>query len=500
MKKFKNIILSFAIICLSLFSFTTPMKAATITYYPYFVATDGSIYEGGTVVAGKNTTITFTENINRLNVDISNLDVNLNHKYKVNFRFETDPSVVVKSCSMSLGGSSYEIGNVTTSNRFHSLQFDIPYTSSSSSSAYIRMNLEEFDTSNSISNKIYFYFYEIILTDEGTIDDTINSGIASVNSGISTIQSTLGTVNSNIASVQASLNTLNADMKTSSDNIVGAVGTVTAGIAEMYDGLNTGIGAVSAGITANLDKLTSMDVTLTKMEDYMFTCADKLSSIDLTLLLFWNDFLDTMASQLQGLLNIYNIIDLEMDNVISAIGSHDYNTQVAINNCGNAILSGMNTMNTDIQEQMIAQTTNVTNAISNQTTQIKNGIVEQTNSLNTSIKTMENSIVKKLDDTLVVKDKSDISSNDDKTTELDGAIADYDSVEKNLVTDFNESLDSIDTDSASSIYNQNDFIKTAQFISTNMQNVYESNDFVGGMIDVGLLLGLIFTVIGIGVR
>lgn len=171
---------------------------------------------------------------------------------------------------------------------------------------------------------------------------------------------------------------------------------------------------------------------------------------------------------------------------------------------------GMSLLLSDIFDMLSIIDTNVTSIftlVNNQFNNL-NGLVSSfyqmvesdLNVINSSIINAQNSIVSKLDDTLVIKDKTDISNNDDVTSDLSTSINDYDTVEKNLVTDFNESLDSIDVDSASSIYNQNDFIKSAQFISTNMQNIYDSNDYISGFIDLSLLLGLIFTVIGIGVR
>lgn len=171
---------------------------------------------------------------------------------------------------------------------------------------------------------------------------------------------------------------------------------------------------------------------------------------------------------------------------------------------------GMSLLLSDIFDMLSIIDTNVTSIftlVNNQFNNL-NGLVSSfyqmvesdLNVINSSIINAQNSIVSKLDETLVIKDKTDISNNDDVTSDLSTSINDYDTVEKDLVTDFNESLDSIDVDSASSIYNQNDFIKSAQFISTNMQNIYDSNDYISGFIDLTLLLGLIFTVIGIGVR
>lgn len=309
----------------------------------------------------------------------------------------------------------------------------------------------------------------------------ITSGITNIEEQVSGVSSAVTGVSNQVVTLNNSIveynNTVSSGLDAVNDSIGEGVASITAGLG---NGFNLVSGNITAGVGSIISQMNQNDSNLLSFLDTLFYTNlngqkySRIESIDDSLNLIWASL---TASIEPAVNNINNNVSLLNSSVINGFSNLQTN-----------MINGMNTINSDIQNQMIAQTTNLLNSVA-----------VQTNTLDTSIKHMENAVVNKLDETLKLQDDTPVKENNNLNTDLGDVVGEYDEIEKDLVTDFNESLDSIDTENASSIYNQNDFIKSAQFVSTNMQNIYDSNDFVGSMIDFTLLLGLIFTVIGISV-
>lgn len=119
------------------------------------------------------------------------------------------------------------------------------------------------------------------------------------------------------------------------------------------------------------------------------------------------------------------------------------------------------------------------------------------NGLADKIEEIDDNINNKLDD-LFTSDGVTSSNANNSNIDLEDKVSQYDDIEGNLVSDMNTNIDSIDTNL--DILQQNDFIKSAQFISTNLDRIYNSNVFISYLIDFGLILGLVLTIIGISVK
>lgn len=119
------------------------------------------------------------------------------------------------------------------------------------------------------------------------------------------------------------------------------------------------------------------------------------------------------------------------------------------------------------------------------------------NSVNNSIKEMDTNINNKLDS--IFNSDSPTSNNaNSANSDLSSTITDYDNIESSLVDDMNTNLDSLDTNLY--LLQNNEFITTAQFISNNLDRIYNSNNFIRYLVDFGLILGLILTLIGISIK
>lgn len=129
---------------------------------------------------------------------------------------------------------------------------------------------------------------------------------------------------------------------------------------------------------------------------------------------------------------------------------------------------------------------------------IVSSITSMCSTLSSKIVSAQNAIVTKLDDTLVVKDKTDIDNTNKSNSDLESGFSDYNDLENGMVDDFNSSMDNIDTDMK--LYSDNDFIASAQFVSTNLQNIYDSNIYIAYVVDFALIMGIALTLIGIKVR
>lgn len=92
-----------------------------------------------------------------------------------------------------------------------------------------------------------------------------------------------------------------------------------------------------------------------------------------------------------------------------------------------------------------------------------------------------------------VKEEIENSNND-----LENVSNEYNEIESNLIDSFKENIQNINLQN--NLFNGNDFIKTSNFIATQMTNIYDSNDTIKNLITYSLIIGLALTVIGIGLR
>lgn len=195
---------------------------------------------------------------------------------------------------------------------------------------------------------------------------------------------------------------------------------------------------------------------------------------------------------------IGELYDLVLNNVVGSLTSilEAWNTYLQNFNgwleehCTH-IRNAMQDMSDTLDSSILA----VKNAVTTIGSNIVSSITNMNNNLASKITAMQNAIVTKLDDTLVVKDKSDINSNNTANDELGSNIGEYDDLENNAVDDFNTSLDDLNTENK--LLSDSDFMVTAQWVSTQLQNIYDSNIYLSYMIDFSLILGIALTIIGI---
>lgn len=319
-----------------------------------------------------------------------------------------------------------------------------------------------------------------------TTIENINSDISNINSDINSVNSSVSTLYGNVTNLNSDIQNLASDVSSGWESVGEEIRNVGGGIFDLKEAVVGGIGTVVAGIT-------NLFANSNNIKDMVQSIADSVANLELSFINWWIEFTENYTYTLMALNNINTSIgkygDIISSDLVTINGS--------LYTCTNAVNSTLNALNTDVQEQMIAQALNVTNAISTQTTNIKNGIIEQTNSLNTSIKTMENAIVNKLDETLVLKDKSSVNNNDSSNFELETAINDYAFYEESYASE----LEGLDYMLDNFLFSpSDDFVSTSSFLTFNLQNVYESNDNLRSVIDLTFFLGIMFLLIGIGVR
>lgn len=125
------------------------------------------------------------------------------------------------------------------------------------------------------------------------------------------------------------------------------------------------------------------------------------------------------------------------------------------------------------------------------------------NSLNTWIQNQTASITSKLNDLLVYfkgneQSNSSVDNNNQSSNNANDTFSDYNDIESGYMDSMNESLGSIDTNN--NLFGMGDFVKTGSFVSTQLENIYNSNVIIQNVIMYGLILGLSLTVIGISTK
>lgn len=89
---------------------------------------------------------------------------------------------------------------------------------------------------------------------------------------------------------------------------------------------------------------------------------------------------------------------------------------------------------------------------------------------------------------------SDIDNGNNINSDLNENINNYNDLESNFHDSMNDSLNNIDTDL--DLFGNNDFIKTATFISTNINRIVTSNAYYNAFVITGLVLGIALVMIG----
>lgn len=133
---------------------------------------------------------------------------------------------------------------------------------------------------------------------------------------------------------------------------------------------------------------------------------------------------------------------------------------------------------------------------------VMSGINTMLDSIRSTIRNITNpileSILTVLEDGLGVSSDVDTSTNDSKNEELNSAVNNYDSIEQGLVEDFNTNISNLNTDL--NIFGVTDFVKTSTFVSTQLQTIYNSNEYIQYVVMFSLVLGIAMTIIGIKTR
>lgn len=188
---------------------------------------------------------------------------------------------------------------------------------------------------------------------------------------------------------------------------------------------------------------------------------------------------------------VQNNIVGSLTSILNAWNTYLENFSSWIHVCCTHIRDTLQDMSDRLDSSILAVKSAVTTIGSN----IVNSITSMNNNLSSKIETMQNAIVTKLDDTLVVKDKTDINSNNTANDDLKGNITEYDDLESSAVEDFNTSLDDLNTENK--LLGDSDFMNSARWVSTQLQYIYDSNIYISYMIDFSLILGIALTIIGI---
>lgn len=209
---------------------------------------------------------------------------------------------------------------------------------------------------------------------------------------------------------------------------------------------------------------------------------------------------------------------IRVDNVVDIAQSSDgnyYLTQqlysMGFNDTGmSQLMSGIISWLEIINTRLMGINTNISTTVSSVRIAIEDGfsnlstwISDQTYSLGGQISFMRQSLELKLDSVINAirgdNQKIDSSTNVQNTTnQFQDTSNQYNDIESGLVEDFQNNLGNIQLDN--DLYQNNDFLNTGTFISTQMTRIYNSNDVVRMMITYGMIVGLAFTIIGISVK
>lgn len=124
-------------------------------------------------------------------------------------------------------------------------------------------------------------------------------------------------------------------------------------------------------------------------------------------------------------------------------------------------------------------------------------------SLNSWIQNQTTSITSKLNDLLVYfkgneQSNSSVDKNNQSSNNAGNTFDEYNDLESGYMNDMTSNLGSIDT--SNNLFGLTDFMATGTFVSTQLENIYNSNPIVQNVIMYGLILGLAFTVIGISTK
>lgn len=174
--------------------------------------------------------------------------------------------------------------------------------------------------------------------------------------------------------------------------------------------------------------------------------------------------------------NIYLVSWGQNNALIEAIRNEFANTDTILNNMSNrlnqAIINCMNVVST-VNSSIVSMNTNIANKIDS----------------------MSNALTSKLDELFKVNDETPINDSNNANSSLQGGVNSYDELENSSLDNFNSSLDNLNTEN--NLYSDNQFIATSQWVSTQLQNIYDSNIYISYIIDFGLILGIGLTLIGI---
>lgn len=134
---------------------------------------------------------------------------------------------------------------------------------------------------------------------------------------------------------------------------------------------------------------------------------------------------------------------------------------------------------------------------------VKNAVTSIGSNIVSSITSMSSAVTSKLDDLLNYfkgDENTDNTVNDNTSSnnQLNDTVNQYDQIESGMIDDFNTNIGNIDT--TNNLFALGDFIATGTFVSTQMTNIYNSNQIVQYMITFGLILGIALTVIGISTK
>lgn len=91
-----------------------------------------------------------------------------------------------------------------------------------------------------------------------------------------------------------------------------------------------------------------------------------------------------------------------------------------------------------------------------------------------------------------------ISDSTNANNELGSVVDEYDGLEQDFNNNLNSSLNDLDTDI--SLFGVSDFVKTGNFVSTQLTNIFNSNQTIQNMTIFSLVVGFSLVLIGIGVR
>lgn len=147
--------------------------------------------------------------------------------------------------------------------------------------------------------------------------------------------------------------------------------------------------------------------------------------------------------------------------------------------------------------------TQVTNAIINLMNQEEENHVEILNKLGEmlNVEIEQKNLLQQLVDFFyndldsATSEKNEAISKSEQLTEQNNQLEE---VEKSVVEDFNTNLDNLDTDL--DLLGTNDFVKSANFIATNMTRIVETNTYIQYMITFSLIIGFALVLIGRGLR